>query len=125
MGPGDTRKKITTMTTATDKKSASKYSAAQEQRIRDAAAAGPLNQAVAATLAAEFGEGFSTKSVVAKITRMSLPYQRKVAVTKTGAKVESKEAICKEIAEFVQGNLDGLDKAPKPALQALRDALAG
>jgi hypothetical protein len=113
------------MTTATVKKSASKYSPAQEQRIRDAAAAGPLNQAAAAALAAEFGEGFTTKSVVAKITRMALPYQRKVAVTKAGGKIESKLDIVAEIATFVEGNLDGLDKAPKPALQALRDVLAG
>jgi hypothetical protein len=106
-------------------KSASKYSAAQEATIRAAAAAGPLNQDVANRLAAEFGEGFSGKSVIAKINRMGLPYVRKVAVTKTGDKVESKATICAEIAELVSGNLDGLDKAPKPALQALRNALAG
>ena len=124
MGPGKTKGRKTTMT-AQAKKSASKYSPAQEQRIRDAAAAGPLNQAVAETLAAEFGEGFTGKSVIAKINRMSLPYARKVAVTKTGGKVESKSDIVAEIATFVEGNLDGLDKAPKPALQALRDVLAG
>ena len=121
MGPGDTRKRKITMA----KQVVSKYSAAQEQRIRDAAAAGPLNAAVAETLAAEFGEKFTARSVIAKITRMNLPYQRKVAVTKTGAPVESKEKIVAQIAELVSGNLDGLDKAPKPALQALRDYLAG
>lgn len=113
------------MTQATSKKSASKYSAAQEQAIRAAAATGPLNQDVANRLAAEFGEGFTGKSVIAKITRMGLPYARKVAVTKTGGKVESKQDIVAEIAAVVAGNLDGLDKAPKAALQALRDVLAG
>lgn len=119
MGPGDTKEKK--MTNAV-KKSASKYSAAQEQAIRDAAKAGPLNQAVAETLAASFG--FTSRSVIAKITRMGLPYVRKVAVTKTGAAVESKEKIVAEISKLVGETLDGLDKAPKPVLQTLRDHLA-
>lgn len=106
----------------TTKKPTSKYSAAQEAAIR---AEPVLNQAVADRLAAEFGPSFTGKSVIAKINRMGLPYQRKVAVTKTGAPVESKATICAQISELVSGNLDGLDKAPKPALQALRDALAG
>lgn len=110
--------------TAQAKKTASKYTPAMEAAIRAAASEGPLNQDVANRLAAEFGPDFSGRSVIAKINRMQLPYARKVAVTKTGAKVESKETICKEIGSLVSGNLDGLDKAPKPALQALRDALA-
>lgn len=104
---------------ADTKKTASKYTAAMETRIRTF---GPLDQAAAATLAAEFG--FSTRSVIAKITRMQLPYARKVAVTKTGAPVESKEKIVAQIAELVGEALDGLDKAPKPVLQTLRDHLA-
>jgi hypothetical protein len=102
-------------------KSASKYSATQEATIR---AEPVLNQAVAARLAAEFGPAFTTRSVIAKINRMNLPYQRKVAVTKTGAPVEQKAALVAEIAELVGATLDGLDKAPKPALQAIRDYLA-
>ena len=105
----------------TTKKTASKYSLAQEAAIR---AEPVLNQAVADRLAAEFGPSFTGKSVIAKINRMGLPYQRKVAVTKAGGKVESKAEIVAEIATMVSGNLDGLDKAPKPALQALRDVLA-
>lgn len=103
-------------------KSTSKYTVAQEQRIRDEA---PLNQAKATALATEFGEKFSARSVTAKAIRMGVAYERKVAVTKTGAPVEQKEAIVAEIAKVVGANLDGLDKAPKPALQALRNFLAG
>lgn len=106
------------------KQTASKYTPAQEQRIRDAAQEGPLNQAVATALAAEFGPKFTARSVIAKITRMELPYARKVAVSKTGAPVEQKEAIVAEIATLVGATLDGLDKAPKPALQKLRDFLS-
>jgi len=101
-----------------------KYSTAQEQAIRDAAARGPLNQAVAAELAASFGAGFSTRGVIAKISRMTdVAYERKAKVTKSGGKVESKEDIVGELQLLTSANLDGLDKAPKPALQALRDFL--
>jgi len=101
-----------------------KYTEAHEAAIRSAAAAGPLNQAVAERLAAEFGNGHSSKGVIAKITRMGLPYERKKAVTKTGAPVEQKEAIVSQIEALVGATLDGLEKAPKPALQSLRDFLA-
>lgn len=107
--------------TNTAKKTASKYTPAMEARIRETS---PLNQAAAEALAAEFGNGFTARSVIAKITRMGLAYERKVATTKSGGKIESKEKIVAEIAEHVSGNLDGLDKAPKPVLQLLRDYLA-
>lgn len=97
-------------------KKAPTYTPAMEQRIRDEA---PINQAKARVLAAEFG--LSERSVAAKAVRMNVPYERKVAVTKSGAKVEKKETIVSEISAVVEGNLDGLDKAPKAALQALRD----
>ncbi len=107
--------------TTVAKKSASKYTAAMEAAIRDAA---PLNQEKAADLAAKFGAGFSGRSVTAKAVRMGVEYTKKVAVTKTGTKVESKEKIVAEIAELIGASLDGLEKAPKPALQAVRDYLA-
>ncbi len=100
------------------KQTASKYSAAQEARIQ---AEAPLNQAKATALATEFGPKFTARSVIAKAVRMGVPYERKVAVTKTGAPVERKEAIVAEIASLVGETLDGLDKAPKGALQTLRD----
>lgn len=103
------------------KKSASKYTPAMEAALR---AEPVLNQAVAERLAGEFGKDFTARSVIAKINRMGLTYERKQPTTKAGGKVESKEKIVAEIAEFVSGNLDGLDKAPKPVLQLLRDYLA-
>ena len=99
---------------ATDK--TPNYSPEQEQRIRDMA---PLNQAKATLLATEFGK--SARSVTAKAVRMGVAYERKQPQTKTGAPVERKEAIVAQISEVVNANLDGLDKAPKQALQALRD----
>ena len=107
---------------ATSKKVASKYSPAMEQAIRDEPV---LNQAVAERLAASFGPDFTGRMVIAKISNMKLPYQRKAAVTKTGEPVEQKAALVAEISGIVSANLDGLEKAPKPALQALRDYLAG
>ena len=109
------------MTTAV-KKSASKYTPAMEARIREEAT--PLDQAKAEALAVEFGSGFTGKSVVAKAIRMGVPYARKQPTTKTGAPVERKEGLVAEIAQVVSGNLDGLEKAPKAALQAIRDHLA-
>lgn len=103
------------------KQATSKYTPAMEQAIRDAA---PLNQAKATALAAEFGEKFTARSVTAKAVRMGVPYERKQPTTKTGEPVERKEAIVAELAELVGRNLDGLEKAPKPALQAIRDFLA-
>lgn len=101
-------------------KSASKYNAAQEKAIQEAA---PLNQAKAEALAASFGAGFTGKSVIAKAIRMGVAYERKVATTKTGGKIENKADLVAEIGKLVEGNLNGLDKAPKPALQAIRDYL--
>lgn len=93
------------------------YTAAQELRIREASEDGPLNATVAAELAEEFGK--SPRSVIAKITRMALPYATKTRVTKTGEPIVSKTKLVEQISAVVEGNLEGLEKAPKPALQAL------
>lgn len=93
------------------------FSAAQEQRIRDAADEGTLNADVAATLATEFGK--TSRSVIAKIVRMGLPYATKQRTTKSGDPIVSKAKLVEQIGAVVAGNLEGLDKAPKPALQAL------
>ena len=103
------------------KKATSKYTAAMEKRIAESA---PLNQAKAEALAAEFGKDFSARSVIAKAVRMNVEYQRKQPTTKSGGAVERKETIVAEIAKVVGANLDGLEKAPKGALQAVRDYLA-
>lgn len=120
--PRKNGKTTNTMATAAVKKSTSKYNAQQEAAIREAA---PLNQAKAETLAASFGSGFTGKSVIAKAIRMGVAYERKQPTTKSGAKIEKKETLVAEIAKLVEGNLDGLEKAPKPALQAIRDFLVG
>lgn len=87
-----------------------------EQAIRDAA---PLNQQKSRELAARFGK--TERSITAKAVRMGVAYERKQPTTKAGGKVEKKETIVSEIAAIVGGNLDGLEKAPKGALQLLRD----
>lgn len=108
------------MTTAQSK---SKYSPEMEAAIR---AEPVLNAEVAARLASEFGPSFTARMVIAKINRMTdVDYQNKVKTTKAGGKIETKEDIVAQIAKRVEGNLEGLEKAPKPALQLIRDALAG
>jgi hypothetical protein len=105
---------------STVEKTASKYSVDQVARMRELA---PLNQAKATALAAEFGPKFTARSVTAKAVREGIAYESKGKVTKTGTPVEQKDAIVAEIASLVEANLDGLEKAPKPALQALRNYL--
>lgn len=103
------------------KQTTSKYTAAHEATIR---AQPVLNKEVAAELAAEFGTGFTARSVIAKINRMGLAYDKVAKTTKAGTAIEQKEAIVAQIAELTELNLEGLEKAPKPALQALRNFLA-
>ena len=100
-------------------KKAPNFTPEQEATI---AAAAPLNQAKARELAAAMNK--TERSITAKPIRMGLAYERKQPTTKAGGKVEKKETIVSEISAIVEGNLDGLDKAPKAALQALRDHLA-
>ena len=116
---GVPRKKgtITTMTTAA-KKPVSKYTPAIEARIREQA---PLNQAKAEALSAELGKDFSARSIAAYCSRKGIAYERKQPTTKSGGKIEHKNDIVAEIAAVVGANLDGLEKAPKPALQAIRN----
>lgn len=90
------------------------FTEAQEQRIRDTA---PHNLASATELAEEFGK--SPRSIVAKIVRMEVAYERKQPTTKTGEPIVSKAKLVEQIAGVVSGNLEGLEKAPKPALQAI------
>ena len=91
------------------------YTPEQEARIRELA---PLNQALSEQLATEFGK--TPASVRAKAVRMNVPYERKQPTTKNGEPVERKEAIVAELSELVGQSLEGLEKAPKPVLQALR-----
>lgn len=108
------------------------YSAAQEQLIRDAAEKGVLNIAVATALAANpamnavDGTPRKPASIVAKISRMGLAYERKQPTTKTGEPVTKKTDLVAQIAELAGVNvatLDGMEKSPKGSLQALVAAL--
>jgi hypothetical protein len=113
------------MTTQSTAKTASKYTPAQEAVLRDSQ---PLDQAKSEALAARFNAEtnstkYTGKSVAAKANRMGLTYIRKVAVSKTGSKIEQKDEIVSEIGRIVGLNVEGLDKAPKLALQNLRNFL--
>ena len=99
-------------------KKAPNFTPEQEAAIK---AAEPLNQAKARALAEAMGK--TERSITAKAVRMGVAYERKQPTTKAGGKVEKKETIVSEISALVSGNLDGLDKAPKVALQALRNHL--
>ena len=99
------------------------YSEAQEAFIRAEAANGPLNAASAARIGEALGK--SSRSVIAKVIRMGLPYERKLPTSKTGEPVTKKETLVAEIGAVVSGNLDGLEKAPKAALIALRNFVKG
>lgn len=102
------------------KETAPNYTPEQEARIE---AEAPLNAEKAAALAAEFGK--TARSVIAKAVRMNVGYERKLPVTKTGERVTKKETLVSEIAAIVGANLNGLEKAPKPSLVAIRDFLVG
>ena len=94
------------------------YTEAQEAELL---AAGIIDNDAAIEFAAKFGK--DVRSVRAKAVRMGI-YKAKEKVSKTGGKIESKEAIVKDIADLVGKNLDGLEKAPKQVLVALRTQLS-
>ena len=94
------------------------YSPAQEAEML---AAGTIDNAKAFELAAKFGK--DVRSVRAKAVRMGI-YQKAAKVSKSGDPIERKEAIVADIAKIVGANMEGLEKAPKEALKAIRSALA-
>ena len=100
------------------------FTEANETRIREAVAAngGKMDKALAESLAVELGKP-SFRSISAKAVRMGLPYARKAPARKDGTPVENKAKIVEAIAAVVSGNLDGLDKAPREALLAIRRAV--
>ena len=109
------------------------YSAAQEQIIRDfAETSGTLNIAFAKAIAAlptmldNDGNVRKAASIVAKIARLGLAYERKQPVTKTGEPVVKKSELVARIASLAGLNastLDGMEKSPKDSLTALVAAL--
>ena len=94
------------------------YSEAQEAIL---AAAGIIDNAKAIELASQLDK--DVRSIRAKAVRMGI-YKAAEKVSKTGGKVESKESIVADIAKIVGKNLDGLEKAPKVALQIIRSKIA-
>lgn len=101
------------MTKVTEKN----YSEAQEAILL---AAGIIDNAKAIELAGQLQK--DVRSIRAKAVRMGI-YKAAEKVSKTGGKVESKEAIVADIAKIVGKNLDGLEKAPKLSLQIIRQRL--
>lgn len=106
------------------------YSAAQEQIIRDFKGTGPDGrltfedaEAIGNLPGMEDADGKARKarSITAKINRMELPYQKKVAVRKDGNPVESKAVLVAQIAEAAGVTFEGLDKAARGDLVKLRD----
>lgn len=115
------------------------YSPAQEKLIVEAIAAndGVANKAVAETLANDprmNGEDGPRKvrSIIAKMrrvveTREDFSYERVQPATKDGKPVTKKTDLVARIAALsgaTASKLDGLDKAPKLALDTLVEALA-
>lgn len=94
------------------------YTEAQEAELM---AAGVIDNAKALEFADKFGK--DVRSIRAKAVRMGI-YKAAEKVSKTGGKIESKEAIVSDIAAIVGKNLDGLEKAPKLVLQIIRSKLA-
>lgn len=108
-------------------KEVTNYTEAQEALIASMA---PMDYTKAQELASDErmndadGNARKARSIVAKAISMGVEYNRKVATTKSGEPVVRKAELVEQIARTVEGNLDGLEKAPKAALVALRDALA-
>lgn len=97
---------------------AKNYSEAQEAVLM---AAGIIDNDKALELASQLGK--DVRSIRAKATRMGI-YKAKAKVSKSGGKIESKEQIAADISALVGKSLDGLEKAPKIALQIIRERLS-
>jgi len=106
------------------------YTPAQEAVIRGFAGTGTdgkLTKADTETLAADprmntaDGKPRSPKSIVAKINRMGLDYERAVAKRKDGSKVETKADIVAEIATLAGVSFENLTVAARGDLVKLRD----
>lgn len=112
------------------------YSATQEAVIRQVASenGGTLTFELCEQIAARDdmrdndGNARKARSIVAKVTRMGdVGYKAKEPTAKDGSAIVKKDGLVGEIATLVGLNmdkLDSLDKATKPQLVALRDAVA-
>ena len=94
------------------------YTEDQTQHIVDAYKA-ETNMKTVEKLAEELGK--STKSIIGKLSREGV-YERAVYKNKSGTSPITKAEICLNIADNLGieiESLDGLEKSPKAALQAL------
>ena len=92
-----------------------------EAQVAEMEALGSIDNATAQVLADKFGK--TVASVRAKAVRMGI-YVTKERTSKNGDAIETKEDIVKDIADLVGQSMDGLVKASKVELKALRTALA-
>lgn len=94
------------------------YTPEMEARVREAS---PMDLAGAKALGAEIG--MSYRSVIAKAKSLGLEYTPKPAPAKV-EKPETKAEIVAELAGVLEMSLEGLEKAPRATLIALRARLA-
>jgi len=98
--------------------SKSLYTVEMVQAMSDRA---PLNAAICQELALEFGNGITSRSVIAKAKSAGIDYEVKAKPARKKA-ATSKLDLVKAITKAVdadEGALDGLLKAPASALSAL------
>jgi hypothetical protein len=86
-------------------------------------AAAPLTKEKAESLAVEFGEEFTARSIIAKAIREGIEYQNAAPVVKK-PKGESKADVLAQIEAKLGAELPGLLKAPLADLRKLADTLA-
>ena len=97
-----------------------------DQMVNTMSARAPLNAAICQELALEFGNGITSRSVIAKAKSLGLDYtvKAKPARKKVAAsKADLVNAIAKAV-DADDGALDGLVKAPANALSALLSNLS-
>ena len=103
--------------------SKSVYTAEMVGRMRECA---PLNASICQELAMEFGNGITSRSVIAKAKSAGIDYTVKAKPARkkaTATKMDLVNAIAKAV-DADDGSLDGLVKAPANALSALLSNLS-
>ena len=97
-----------------------------DQMVATMRSRAPLNAEICAELAAEFGQGLTSRSVIAKAKSAGIDYQVKAKPARK-KQAPSKADVVAAIAKAVDaddGQLDGLVKAPMTALCALLSNLS-
>ena len=99
--------------------SKSVYTPEQVSALTQAATVAPFNQARATEFAEQFG--FSSRSVIAKVKSLDLPYEVKAkpAAKKAAASKADIVSAIEKAVDADDGSLNGLVKAPMSALSAL------